>query len=198
MIIAKNEGSDFQRPKEGTQQAVCYAVADIGRQETPWGIQHKAIFLWELAETMKGGEYDGKRFVVSKKYTVSIHPKSNLGQDIKAWTGKEFADKEQFDLEKLKGKNCLLVIQYKKNEQTGKEYTNIVGISPLMDGMKPMKPENKDLPDWVKKLQQNQAKTPEQKESDEFAKDTSFDESWEKIEKEAENDPEAQSDDVSF
>lgn len=161
-IIAKNTGGEYQRPSTGTVQAVCYGVVDIGFQDTPWGKKHQVVILFEINEKMKGGDYDGKRFVISKKYSLSLHPESNLGKDLRSWTGKEFKEDEQFDIEQLKGHNCLLSIQEtKKNDKT---YTNIATISPIMKDMEKLIPENKELPKWVIELQNNQVEHPKQKD----------------------------------
>jgi len=153
-IMVKNSGAEFQKPKAGTVQGVCYAVADIGFQETPWGKKHQLILVFEINQTMNGGDFDGKRFVVSKKYNASLHPDANLGKDLNSWINKQFAENEQFDIESLVGKNCLLVLKNNKSKN-GKEYINIVGITPLMEGMKEMIPENKKIPEWVIKMQNN-------------------------------------------
>ncbi len=160
MKIKHTEGKEFSRPSDGTHQAVCYAIWDIGMQEITWNnekkVQPKLIISWELDQTIEDeGEYKGKRYVVSKRYTNSDHQKSNLVAAVKAWGGGDMT-KDQlngFDLDKLIGENCLLGIVNETNN--GKTYTNITSISPIMDNQTEMKPEyDGTIPDWVKKLQE--------------------------------------------
>jgi len=156
MLIIKNEGTSKKRyyPTPGTKQAVCYAVHDIGVQESKFGPKHQLIIQWELDELIKEGDFKGKRFVQSKKYTCSLHEKSNLRKDLEAWRSKRFTEKdmEGFDIEKVIGKGCLLAIS--KEEKEDKTYINITGVTPLMDGMVPMVAENdKAAPQWIVDLQ---------------------------------------------
>jgi hypothetical protein len=159
MIIAKEpEGKGFEKP-EGTFQAVCYSVWDIGMQKSVFAgeekRQHKIIIAWEIDKLIETeGQYKGKRFVVTNKYTLSLHEKSLLRKHLESWKGKGFSESELkgFDIEKLIGVNCILNII--KTEKNGKTYTNIAAIMPCMKGTIPLKPENSTTPpEWVKKLQ---------------------------------------------
>ena len=160
-LIAKNEstGGNFEKTPSGTHQAVCYAVWDLGYQKTSYNgedkIQHKAVISWEVNKTIESeGEYHGKRFVISNRYTISLYSKAKLREHLESWFGRSFVDEEKtgFDLEKLVGKNCLLNIVH--NESNGKTYANISGVMAVTDGTEPMIPENNtEPPDWVKKIQ---------------------------------------------
>ena len=114
--------------------------------------QHKIIIGFELNQRIKTeGEYKDRRFVVSKRYTLSLSEKSNLFKDLTSWRGKAFTDDELkgFDLDNIIGANCLLNLT--ENESGDKVYTNIIGITPLMDGMTKMEQENDQTPpdrDW--------------------------------------------------
>ena len=109
----KKENNNFERLTAGTYQAVCYAVWDIGKQIITWNgeekIQHKIVIAWEVNQRIKNGEYAGKRFVVSKTYTLSFFDKANLRKDLNSWIGitQEQAEKG-IDTDTLIGKNCLL------------------------------------------------------------------------------------------
>jgi hypothetical protein len=95
-------------------QAVCAFVHDIGTQVGEYkgkpNIAHKVIVTWELTEKMTKGEYEGKPFMMSKYYTLSLNEKANLRHDLESWRGKGFTDEELegFDVEKLVGANCFL------------------------------------------------------------------------------------------
>jgi len=155
-IIAKDDGKTFELPQAGTCQAVCCAVFDLGNQQTQWKVQHKIIVMWELDQRMKQeGEYKDKRFMISKRYTLSLNEKSTLRKDIESWRGKTLTEQEikkGFDLEKLIDVNCLLAI--KIDESEGKQYANITSISPIMASMQKMQPEVKyeEVPEWIQKI----------------------------------------------
>jgi hypothetical protein len=111
--------------------------------------------VWELAEKMK----DGRPFMLSKSYTLSLHEKASLRKDLESWRGKAFTEAELtgFDLEKLITVNCLLnVAAYKK--KNGSEGRKIASISPMMKGMNPIIPINEKPPEWVaKRRDENEA-----------------------------------------
>lgn len=140
-INAKKNNSNHEKPAIGNVQAVCTAVHDIGVQVNKQGKEyHKVVILWEINQTIKTGEYAGKRMVQSQQYTLSMYENARLRKDLEAWRGKKFKDEDEacsLDLEKLIGANCLLNLQYSDDGR----YVNIAGISPLMQGMEKMKPE---------------------------------------------------------
>lgn len=157
IIATKGDGKDFAICPAGTVQAVCNDVWDIGKQRIVWQgkekIQHKVIISWEVNELIPEGDYQGKRFCVSKRYTLSLHEKSTLTGDIENWRGQALTDeeKEGFDLEGLVGMNCMLGIVH--NTYDGKTYANVGSISKLMKGLPPMTPENeRKIPTWIAKL----------------------------------------------
>ena len=163
MIIATKPESDgnFEQIPAGTYQAVCYAVWDLGKQTTTWEGQekqtHKIIIAWEINETMKEGENNGKRFVISKRYTLSLGSKSNLLKDLVPWRGRPFTEQEfqGFDVETVIGANCMLGITI--TEKDGKSYTNVSSISSLMRGLAKIVPTTQPQPpEWVVKIQAKQ------------------------------------------
>ena len=109
---------------EGIHAAVCVDVVDLGMEENQWGSQHKCRLTWEIGAVME----DGRRFTASKKYTVSLHEKSTLFKDLKAWRGRPFTAQELagFDLDKVLGAPCQLVITHE--EKDGKVYGNITAL----------------------------------------------------------------------
>ena len=57
---------------------------------------------------------------ISKFYTLSLHEKSNLGQDLVSWRGRPFTETERqgFDITKLIGVTCQLNVMH---TDSGKE-----------------------------------------------------------------------------
>jgi len=135
-IIASAGASkrDFQPAPEGVHAAVCVDVVDLGLIEVTWDnetrMQHKVLLSWQIAE-----DHNGKPYLVTKRYTLSLHLKSGLRKDLESWRGKAFTPAEEiaFDLESILGANCLLNIQHR---QAGdRVFANVVAIMPLPRGM---------------------------------------------------------------
>jgi len=156
-IIAKSSGEgSFELAPTGNQQAVCVFVEDIGTHEGNYQgkitRRRQVVICWELDEKMTEGDNAGKPFMLSKFYTLSLSEKSNLRHDLQSWRGKAFTEEELsgFDLENLKGANCLLnVIPYNKID--GSEGRKIGAISPLIKNMQKIFPINTIPPEWISK-----------------------------------------------
>jgi hypothetical protein len=182
-IIVKENGGDFQRPDPGMHQAVCSNVYDLGLQPGYQGvITHKLVILWELEETIKTGDFAGKRFTISKFYTASLNEKANLRADLVSWRGREFTEAElkAFDVEKVIGANCWLNI-VAKTKPDGKITTTIAAVAPFKrkeGGPEAMTPElPRDYqPDWIKKLlvKEGLPGEPGGKAADDFEDDIPF------------------------
>ena len=165
-IIAKdNTESKFSKiplPESGTTQAVCCAVWDLGLQKTNFNgeekTQHKVIIAWEIVEKINvpDSEYNGKPYMLNRKYTLSLGDKANLRKDLESWRGKPFtADeiKNGFDLDKLYGVNCYIGIKHEqdRNDLT-KVYANVTAILPLPKGtakIAPVRLREEAPPKWV-------------------------------------------------
>lgn len=130
-ILVSAGDSNFTPCPAGLHQAVCVDVVDLGVLETAFGPKHKISVRWQTAETMS----DGRPFLVSKRYTASLHEKSVLRHDLESWRGRPFTGEELrgFDVEKLVTANCQLVVVHKAGEQ-GKVWANVQTIAPLAKG----------------------------------------------------------------
>lgn len=155
-VIAKATAeTPKELPPSGLLQAVCVFVEDVGLQKTEYKgevkIQHKVIVIWEIDDKEATME-DGRRFMISKRYTLSLSDKANLRKDLETWRGKKFTEDELqgFDVEKLIGANCLLNVMHE--ESAGKTYANIKGVMPLKSGMAKIQPVNTEVPKWVNEV----------------------------------------------
>ena len=130
-VIIKGTG-DFVPAPEGLHSAVCVDVVDLGQQETPWGERHKVLLAWEIANLME----DGRPFIVRKRYTASLHEKSNLNKDLRAWRGQAFTpqDLAGFDIERVLGIPCQVLIQH--TEKDGSVYANVTAVMRAAPGQK--------------------------------------------------------------
>jgi hypothetical protein len=134
-LIAENKGKNFEIAKEGTTQAVLAGVKDLGMVDTSFnGVTkkvHKVNFIWELAEL----DTEGLPKLIFEKFTLSLHPKSQLYKRIKGLFNKEVP--ATLDLEKLIGTQTQLVLVHNegkdKNGQS-RVYANIAATLKLQPG----------------------------------------------------------------
>ena len=133
---ATGHGDGFKNPEPGTVNAVCTRMIDLGTQETQWQGKpkraRKVMLVWEVDQKME----DERPFIVIQRYTLSIHPKSILGQHLESWRGVAFTDDERdgFDIAKVLGQGCLLTLVKEG------EYVNIKSVARLPKGMARLEP----------------------------------------------------------
>ena len=140
MAIKPQSNGTYTPAPEGVHDAVCCDVADLGVVETTWQgetkSQHKVRIVWQLATKME----DGRPFSIGRRYGLTLHEKSSLFRDLKTWFGK--APPDNFDLEKLIGQNCQIVVVH--NERDGSTYANVQSV------LKAGKAKLKVDPDFVR------------------------------------------------
>lgn len=140
-LIARDTGggADFLPPPEGSFLARCVKLIDLGTQYSErWNKSNRTIMVsWELpTELMEGGEFHGKPYLVSKRYTLSLGEKANLRKDLESWRGKKFTVDELkgFDLEAVLGAPCMLSIVHNASEATGRTYANVSAVMAVPKG----------------------------------------------------------------
>mgnify|MGYP006919626032 CR=1 FL=1 len=145
-IIAKGSSSgNFVPCPSGTQAGVCVDVVDLGvikndMFKNPDGTdkwQHKINVVWESSETMD----NGRPFLVSKRYTLSLGEKATLRHDLESWRGRPFTEDELrgFDVETILGVSALLNVVHKTGSKGG-TFANVASVSPLVRGMEKLQP----------------------------------------------------------
>ncbi|MGA9164371.1 MAG: hypothetical protein WBZ31_07915 [Thiobacillus sp.] len=133
-VSAENSGT-FELPPAGAVAARCCRLIDLGSQESTFegktSMKRKILLSWELAELRT----DGSPFTISRRFGLSLHENSALRAFLQAWRGRPFTDDELagFDLRKLINAPCLLNIAH--TQRNGKDYANILSVSPLPKGM---------------------------------------------------------------
>ncbi len=143
IYASAGSGTKFAPAPAGTHAAVCCDVVDLGVVETTWQGQtkrkHMVRVYWQLAEPRD----DGKPFLVTKRYTLSLHEKAALRHDLESWRGRAFTDAEaeRFDVEALISVGCYLNVMHKKGTN-GDTFANVAAIMPLPKGMQ--KPDIRD------------------------------------------------------
>lgn len=135
IIASAGESKSFTPAPQGVHQAVCVDCIDKGWLEVTYAgktkKQHKVTVAWQIDEKRD----DGKRFVVFKRYTLSLNEKATLRKDLESWRGKPFTDLELdgFDVENVIGVNALINVQHKA--VADRTYANVVAVMPLHKGM---------------------------------------------------------------
>lgn len=150
-IIVRDNGGSYEQPAAGMHHAVCARVYDLGDQLGFEGkTQHQVVIMWELEERQSKGDYSGKRFLVTKKYTASLNEKAKLRKDLDSWRGRPFTEEEAqgFDLEKLIGVNALLNIAATQTK-AGKTFMAVASVNPPMKGAEKLTVET--VPDYTPK-----------------------------------------------
>lgn len=147
LIVRK---SDFPICPEGIYQAVCYAVFDLGTQECFYmGHQRnrrqvaicwetKIENLWVENGSKEGLRLAETRFTLTKIYTKSVHPRSQLMKDLQSWRGRLYTAEEinqGIKLDNLLGHNCQLQIVHKVIGE--RNYPRITAVMPFF-GEKPL------------------------------------------------------------
>jgi hypothetical protein len=133
-IIAKKPESNFIPAPAGTFAAVCVDVIDLGLMANQFrpesAPQPKIRVVWQLAERMP----EGRPYLVSRMYTLSLHDRSTLRQHIEAWVGPlSAAQLEGFDVETLIGRASLLSIV--QTERDGTVFANVDSVLRLPKNM---------------------------------------------------------------
>lgn len=148
-ITAKVGGQKKDPVPAGSHHAICYGVVAVGTQPSSipeFKPAKKVILLWELPQ--ERGDFGDKINVprgISKWYTLSMHPKSNLRKDLESWRGRPFTDSEaaKFDIGTLIKANLMLNVVH--SEKSGSTYSNVAALMPLPKGMNKMTNENPSL-----------------------------------------------------
>lgn len=135
-IVARaGDSKSFTPAPVGVHQGICVDVIDKGMLEVTYGgktkKQHKILLVWQIDETRD----DGKRFLVYKRYTLSLNEKATLRKDLESWRGRAFTSEEGmgFDVETVIGANALINVRH--NTQGDRTYANVVAVMPLARGM---------------------------------------------------------------
>jgi hypothetical protein len=164
MSLNLSEGGNFTPAPAGLHSGICVMVVDLGHQSTPFGIKPKVLIGWELPEVLMD---DGKPYVITRQFGATLSKQGALRPIIDAWRGRGLTAEEarSFDLSKLVGKPCKLLIQH-VNTDDGKTYANVqaaikpevnqptVAQSELLfyDHDQPNLVVKPKLPAWIQKL----------------------------------------------
>lgn len=118
----------------GAHPAKCVAVEDLGVVETEYNGEKRKRPMVKLVFEIDKIQEDGRPFQASKRYTITSWADAPLRAHVSGMLGRVFTDAEfqDFDLETLKGRMCLIVVSH--NSKNGKTYDNIDAITQLSAG----------------------------------------------------------------
>ena len=145
---------------DGTYNAVCAAVYDLGMQKgsNGWPERRKLAFIFEVQEHITDGPLAGQPYRVSKIVSASLSDKSTLTAMLTSWFGHDPRTKGSgrtaFSPSSLVGKPCMLTVAHKVN-QDGDAQPFISTIALLMRGLPVLTStfDPRNVPEWVIKMQ---------------------------------------------
>ena len=112
---------------EGNHLAVCVGVIDLGTQYSKfydtW--KPKVMIQWELSDELMG---DGRPFVISRRFTLSLHENAGLRKILNSWRGRPFTPEEAagFDIAKVLGKPGMVNVVHEPKEGGGGVFAKYV------------------------------------------------------------------------
>lgn len=170
-LIAKEEPVEERERKlipEDIHHGVCIGVVELGTvyDERYDKNKNEVLITWELPDELIQVGDDGTTMpmIISQKYTISLHEKSNLRKMLEAWRGKKFSfdELQGFDLKTLLNVNGMIQVIHNHNKNTGKTYANVASVIPLIRSMEKKTPvhvpvyfdfdeemELPELPEWI-------------------------------------------------
>lgn len=131
-IIAREpEGKIFTPAPEGIHVAACCDVVDLGLADHGFGEKHYVEVRFQLEDA----DETGRRFIVRRRYTLSLSEKAALRKDLETWRGRKFSKKELagFDVEKLIGIGAQVQVVHRLTDQ-GRTFANVSAVIPMGKG----------------------------------------------------------------
>lgn len=134
-IIAKasNSGNDnFVPAPAGLHRAILCDVVDRGRVDGKFGPKHLVRLVWQTEALMP----DGKPYLIDRNYTLSLDERSALRHDLESWAGRPMTLEQAagFDLEKLLGVSCALLVTQKPSRDGSRMFSNVTAVLPKQAG----------------------------------------------------------------
>jgi hypothetical protein len=129
LITRKN---NYIPAPEGSYRSVVCDVLDLGEVGTAFGTRHMCRVSFQLDEKNSKGQ----RFVLARRYTVSLHPASALRGLLTTLLGASF-NGESVDLEDLVGVPCLIAVEHSQAPD-GNTYSNVASVARLPRGIDPI------------------------------------------------------------
>lgn len=191
MISLKSNQQEREIVPFGNHLGRLYSIVELGNlpiYNKPGETGRKVMFTWELPEEMRDFNGEEKPLVISFDYFISMYKTSQLRKAVEGIVGKlDDSDAEEFNLQGLLGKSCMVNVVHTASKANGRMYANVGSITPLPKAVKEVPPQinpstffsygefdndvyNK-LPAWV---QRKMSESTEMKEKNGAAKSDDF------------------------
>lgn len=101
-------------PRPQINYALCIAAVDCGVQSWWWDGQARNVHEFRLAfELLEEAGVDGRRRVLTKRYRMTLHPRSRLARDLKSWTEQPPDQRtSRYDWRQLLGRPAILTLEW--------------------------------------------------------------------------------------
>jgi len=140
IIAQQTNNGGGQTVPAGTHVARCYQIIHIGTIVDTYQGEEKLVnkvrLVFELPlETADFGKGE-QPFSIGRDFTLSMHEKSGLRAFVQSWLGKAMSDSDasKFDIGTLLGKEAMVSVMH-RTANTGRNYADLKGASPLAKGM---------------------------------------------------------------
>lgn len=161
MILTDTGGAAFTPCPAGSYLARCVQLIDLGTQtrnfEGETKKARKVLIAWEILDDDECRRDDGQPFILSKRFTQSLHEKAALRKTLASWRGRDFTPVELkgFDLGTVLGKDAFLSVIHA--DKDGKTFANIAAVMKPPKGMtcpegcgnEPLQQWDMAAPDWA-------------------------------------------------
>lgn len=159
MILTDSGGAAFTPCPAGSYLARCVQLIDLGTQtathEGETKRARKVLVAWEVLDDECRRD-DGAPYILSKRFTQSLHEKAALRKTLASWRGRDFtpAELKGFDLKAVLGQNAFLSVIH--TDKDGKTFANIAGcmkppkgMTAQVDSVEPLLHWSINEPDWT-------------------------------------------------
>lgn len=107
----EQSGGDFEVPNAEVGAARLVGIVDLGSQEKTYKgetkLKQQLRLTFELEQTMS----DGRNFVLSRKFTASLHENSALRPVVETLLGRKIVEGDELDFNDILGKYCLVDVE---------------------------------------------------------------------------------------
>jgi len=159
MILTDNGGTSYTPCPAGSYLARCVQLIDLGTCASTFEGQtkhaKKVLIAWEILDDECRRD-DGAPFILTKRFTQSLHEKSALRKTFVSWRGCDFTAEQLkgFDIVNVLGKDAFISVVHV--EKDGKTFANIAavmkppkGMTAQVDGVEPLLHWSMAAPDWT-------------------------------------------------
>jgi hypothetical protein len=134
-VPAAGQG-DFEPCPPGNHVGTIVALFDVGTHEEDYKGKLKENRVMVVCFELQKQKKDGKHFMLSKSYTMSMGDKANWYKLVTGITARKFKEGEKFTARSMLGTPCMILVtnETKTVDNKEKTYVNIESIGQFPDG----------------------------------------------------------------